>query len=213
MYGTLFFSSFLLAFSGAMMPGPLLTATIGASASRGPSAGPLFILGHGILELLLVGLLIMGLAPLLTSPAAFVLISLAGALIMLFMAFTMLRSLPGLSLGTIGSSHSSGSLMAAGALLSISNPYWIVWWGTIGLSFLVRAQQSGSAGIVSFFGGHILGDLVWYAAISFAVWRGRTLMTDRFYRLLIALCAGIIALFGLYFLVSGLRPVAEVLFR
>jgi threonine/homoserine/homoserine lactone efflux protein len=212
MYATLFFSSFLLAFSGAMMPGPLLTATIGAAATRGPVAGPLFIAGHGLLELLLVVFLILGLAPLLTSTPAFVLISLAGAVIMLFMAYSMFRSLPGLSLAAEIKPPSYTSLLTAGALLSVSNPYWTVWWGTIGLGFLLRAQRAGIPGVISFFAGHILGDLVWYAAVSVAVWHGRALLTDRIYRGLIAFCGVLIAAFGLYFLASGLEPVLEVLY-
>jgi threonine/homoserine/homoserine lactone efflux protein len=51
---TIFFSSFIIALSGAMMPGPLLTATISESSQRGVFAGPLLIVGHGILELLLL---------------------------------------------------------------------------------------------------------------------------------------------------------------
>ncbi|MEK6655195.1 MAG: LysE family transporter, partial [Thermodesulfobacteriota bacterium] len=60
---TIFFSSFLIALSGAMMPGPLLTAAIGEASRRGFIAGPLLVAGHGILELVLVAALLLGLAP------------------------------------------------------------------------------------------------------------------------------------------------------
>lgn len=75
----IFLSSFLLALSGAMMPGPLLTATIGESASRGPSTGPLLILGHGILEVALLLLLFLGLSPFFQSRWVFIAIALAGS--------------------------------------------------------------------------------------------------------------------------------------
>lgn len=57
----IFFSSFLIGFSGAMMPGPMLGVTISGSLKRGWIAGPLVVLGHGILELMLVIAMISGL--------------------------------------------------------------------------------------------------------------------------------------------------------
>ena len=78
---------------------------------------------------------------------------------MLFMAIDMLRNLPKLTLHTEKEDPKKGSLIGAGILLSISNPYWTIWWGTIGLSLLVRAQKTGTAGVASFFSGHILGIL------------------------------------------------------
>ena len=51
---TIFGSSFVIALSGALMPGPVLTVTVSESARRGAKAGPLMIFGHGILELALV---------------------------------------------------------------------------------------------------------------------------------------------------------------
>jgi len=46
-----------------MMPGPLLTITISESSQRGFFIGPALILGHAILELILVIALLFGLAP------------------------------------------------------------------------------------------------------------------------------------------------------
>ena len=56
----LFFSSFVVALSGALMPGPLLAVTLGNSPHYGWKFGPLAILGHGILELGLVSLVFLG---------------------------------------------------------------------------------------------------------------------------------------------------------
>ncbi|HEY1405238.1 MAG TPA: LysE family transporter, partial [Spirochaetota bacterium] len=61
---SIFGSSFLIALSGAMMPGTLLTVTVAESTRRGMIAGPLLILGHAILEFALLLALLFGLAPL-----------------------------------------------------------------------------------------------------------------------------------------------------
>lgn len=92
----IFFTSFGIAFSGALMPGPLLSATISESIRRGPSTGPLFILGHGILELILITALFLGLAPILVQEEVFIVIALTGGGFMIFMAVGMLKGIPGL---------------------------------------------------------------------------------------------------------------------
>ena len=43
-------TSFIVALSGALMPGPLLTVTVGEAARRGFWAGPLIMVGHALLE-------------------------------------------------------------------------------------------------------------------------------------------------------------------
>ena len=86
----IFGTSFVIALSGALMPGPLLTATIAESSRRGFIAGPLLIGGHAILEMALIGALLLGLAPFLQKPAVFTIIALAGAGILLWMAVGML---------------------------------------------------------------------------------------------------------------------------
>jgi threonine/homoserine/homoserine lactone efflux protein len=79
---TIFFSSFIIALSGAMMPGPLLTATISESSQRGVFTGPLLIVGHGILELLLLVALVFGIAPFLQRGDVFAVVAISGGIIL-----------------------------------------------------------------------------------------------------------------------------------
>lgn len=202
---TIFISSFIIALSGALMPGPLLTATISESSQRGFIMGPLLIAGHGILELALVMALLLGLAPYLQQPAVFVATSLAGAVILLWMAFGMFRSLPSLSLFCHGERKGGTHPIAGGILMSAANPYWIIWWATIGLGYILYSWQFGFWGVAFFFAGHILADLVWYSAVAAAVSRGRHFLTDRLYRGLIGGCAVFLVLFAGYFAYAGFQ--------
>jgi threonine/homoserine/homoserine lactone efflux protein len=206
-FGGIFISSFLIAFSGALMPGPLLSATISETGKRGWKVGPLYMLGHGILEALLIAGLFLGLAPLLTSGAAFILIAFAGGLFMLWMAWGMFRSLPTLTLAA-GGTEKGGSLPLTGALLSLANPYWIIWWATIGLGYVLIAGKLGFSGVLAFFLGHILADLLWYAFVSLAVHKGRRILPDRVYRGLIAFCAVFLVGYAVFLLYSGIVRLA-----
>jgi len=200
----IFFSSFMIALSGALMPGPLLTVTISEATRRGTVAGPLMILGHGILELALVLALLAGLAPFLQRDDVFIGIALAGGGILLWMAITMFRSLPGLSLNFSAGERKKKNLVLAGIVFSLANPYWLIWWASIGLGYIVYSVQFGVAGVSSFFAGHILVDFAWYAFISFGVAKGRRYFSDRAYRRLIGGCALFLLLFSGYFLYSGI---------
>ena len=206
----IFFASFGLAFSGAMMPGPLLTVTISESPRKGFITGPLLILGHAILEVALLALLLLGLAPLFSSPVFFSVISLAGGGILVWMGIGMLKSLPVLSVSWEGSGNRKNNLILQGILMSLANPYWTIWWATIGIGYILRSLRFGIPGIAVFFAGHILADLVWYSLVSGTISRGKKLFTDRVYRWLIGVCASFLLAFAIYFFISGIRKIAEM---
>jgi len=201
----IFSSSFVIALSGALMPGPLLTMTVSESSRRGAIAGPLLILGHGILELALVIALLLGMAPFLTRDEVFVVIALIGGIILFWMAVSMFRSLPTLRLELAASSGESKNLIIAGILFSLANPYWTIWWASIGLGYIMSSLKFGITGVVAFFSGHILADLSWYCLISFSVAKGRRFFSDTSYRWLIGVCASFLFLFAVYFFYSGIQ--------
>lgn len=201
----IFFSSFIIAMSGALMPGPLLTVTISESTRRGALVGPLMILGHGILELVLIIALLTGLAPLLVREDVFVGIALTGGGILLWMAFAMFRSIPGLHLDLqIKEEKKSRNLVLAGILFSLANPYWTIWWASIGLGYILHSVKFGIAGVAAFYTGHILADLAWYAFVSLGIAAGRKFFSDTVYRRLIGGCAVFLLLFACYFFYSGI---------
>lgn len=204
---TIFTSSFLIALSGALMPGPLLTVTVSESVRRGVIAGPLIILGHGILELTLVMALLLGMAPLLQRDDVFIFISLAGGSILFWMAFSMFKNLPNISLDLTAEGEKTQNLVVAGVVFSLANPYWIIWWASIGLGYIVHSFKFGVIGIAVFFLGHILADLAWYTLISFGVAKGKRFFNDIFYRRLIGGCASFLLVFSCYFLYSGLEKI------
>ena len=86
----LLFSAFLIGFSGAMMPGPMLGVTIDGSLKKGFIAGPLVVLGHGILELALILVMALGIKDLFANPTIAGYIGLAGGLYLAWMGYGMI---------------------------------------------------------------------------------------------------------------------------
>jgi len=190
-----------------MMPGPMLTATISESSRRGIWTGPLLVAGHGILELALLVALMVGLAPLLLQEGVFTGIALSGSVILLWMAYGIFRSLPSLRLEWQASGEKQGRLILYGVLLSLANPYWYIWWATIGLGYIAQCRMSGISGIAVFFVGHILGDLAFYGLLSATVAKGSSFLSDRLYRQVIGGCGIFLVVFACYFAFAGLQKI------
>jgi len=189
------------------MPGPLLTVTVSESTRRGAITGPLVIFGHGILELSLITALLLGMGPLLQRDDVFIFISLMGGGILLWMAFSMFRNLPDLSLEIVPKHEKRRNLVISGILFSLANPYWLIWWASIGLGYILHSVKFGIIGVAAFFLGHILADLTWYTLISFGVAKGRRFFNDIFYRRLIGSCATFLMIFSCYFFYSGILKI------
>lgn len=195
------FTSFVVALSGALVPGPLFTFTVAESAKRGAAAGPLIIIGHGMLELSLVVLIILGIVPFLASPSARTLISVAGGIALIYMGYRLIRDSRTGRLLISGEAGQSGiHCVLSGVVGSISNPYWSLWWLTIGMGYLVSSLKFGVIGVAVFFTGHILADLGWYSLISLGISKGKKIMGDKGYRFLLFLCGASLVVFGIWFL-------------
>ena len=200
----LFITAFLVGLSGAMMPGPLLTVTIAESARRGFKAGPLIVLGHAILELALIIALLAGLSFYLKKPLVTNIISIVGGAFLLFIGLNMIRDVLAGRATLEGSGNDVKGVnmhpVMAGILVSVSNPFWIVWWATIGLTYLTMALKSGVMGITSFFSGHIMADLLWYSLVAAAIAGGRRFINPQVYQGIIVLCGLFLIGLGGYFI-------------
>jgi len=191
--------------SGALMPGPVLTVTIAEATKRGFWAGPLIVLGHGIIEFSLFVALVLGLGTLLKHNLVFGIVGVGGGIVLIGMGIGMVRGTRTATLKLDLDAGERSRPVIAGLLTSISNPYFIIWWATIGLSYIALSQQHGIMGLGSFYSGHIMADVVWYFAVAAAVTVGKKIMSDHTYRWIIGLCGGFLVLLGLYFGSAGVK--------
>ncbi len=134
-------------------------------------------------------------------------IGLVGGLVLLLMAGDMLRSLATLSLQHPNPPPFCTHPVRAGLLLSALNPYFWIWWATIGLGLLTESfTRRGRTGSMVFYTGHIAADFAWYALVAALIASGGPLLSDPVYRGLIALCAATLLLFGARFLWFSAHP-------
>lgn len=197
----LWFTSFVIGLSGAVMPGPVLAVTVSHVARQGVIAGPLVVLGHAILEAALLVALVLGLGPLLIRSGVAGVVGGVGALILVWLAWGMFRSLPRLTLSVEPGAARKAGPVRDGILLSLANPFWTLWWATVGLSLTAMALETplGWWGLVIFYFGHISADFLWYLLVALLVAKGRRFINDTAYRWLVGVCAGFLVFFALYF--------------
>jgi threonine/homoserine/homoserine lactone efflux protein len=198
-------TSFIVALSGALMPGPLLTLTVGEAARRGFWAGPLIIVGHALLELALVLLLLAGVGVWLHRPVVLGLVGVAGAAMLAWMGLGLLKASRHSHLEFDPQADSGLHPILGGICMSAANPYWLIWWLTIGLGYVMFSMKFGVLGVALFFTGHILADFAWYTLVSGAVAQGRRFISDRLYRGFLAACGVFLFGFGGYFGIQGVK--------
>ncbi|MGE5379676.1 MAG: LysE family transporter [Methylocystaceae bacterium] len=203
-------TAFLVALSGALMPGPLLTVTITETARRGFKVVPQLMLGHALLELMLVMALVTGLAALLTRETVSGAIGLIGGLFLLYLGWGMVSevylgrvSLEAAAIQSQDAEKRSLHPVLTGALVSISNPYWSLWWATMGLNYVALALKQGTIGVTAFYTGHITADLTWYFVIGAAIAGGRKFLSNTVYRVIISICGLFLLGLGVYFIRYG----------
>ncbi len=194
----IFFAALTLGFSGAMMPGSLLTYTIKQSLSCGPRSGFIITLGHALLELVLLVLIFLGLNIILQSGAAQITIGILGGLMLVYMGFDMIiKSIKNKVSVQADSGRSGGNMLLSGALISAANPYFLIWWAVVGLGYVMKSYETlGTAGVIVYYIGHISADFIWYGAVSIIVGSTRRFIKQTPYRVIIAVLGGLLIFFG-----------------
>ena len=180
--------AFVVGLSGAMSPGSYLTVTIARTMQRGPLSAALMLVGHALLEAALLVGFAFGLQRVLRLSGVTLVLAFVGGAVLLWLGFSLLR---GAVRGTIAEDlevaegeavpESHLGAVAQGAVVSISNPWWTLWWATIGVKLAADGLAIGTIGVIAFFVGHQLADVAWYGFVITVVHKGKALLTPRSY--------------------------------
>lgn len=187
--------------SGAMQPGPV-TATAIAMGTRNRYAGILIAVGHGIIEFPLIVVIILGMGKFFEMPKVKIAIGLAGGIFLLLMAIQSILSLK------VKLNNQSRVLkdkpITAGIILSAGNPYFLLWWATVGLALATQAKQWGIWAFALFALAHWSVDLIWLQILSWFSNKGSVLLGPKGMRIVLMICAAALFFFGLFFIYNAL---------
>jgi threonine/homoserine/homoserine lactone efflux protein len=163
--------SFLTALTGAMSPGPLFTYTIIKSIQkkkRGYLMAIWIILGHALLEIVVILVLLAGFSYFITDPIVILIIGIVGCIVLIIFGSLLIKDLVKNEIPTdfldqkIKPDNNKNELsnteiltadqgdaeskekkpidnpVIGGILVSMANPYWWIWWATFGITFMIE---------------------------------------------------------------------------
>ena len=191
----------IVSVSGVMAPGPLFAANVSYGLKGGAKTGIKMAIGHTIVELPLVILLGIGVFSLEIFPEFRTIISILGAITLFVFATLQIKTV--LKKERVKVSNPKQGPLVAGVLLSALNPFFIIWWLSIGFKLISDAMILWSfAGILIMFVLHIWMDFVWLGAVSFFASKSSGILSNRNYKVLMLGISGMLVYFGITFLIE-----------
>ena len=204
----IFIFSFLVALTGALSPGPLLTFTIYKSLKqkRGYLAAIYILLGHATIEFALIIALLAGASLIFQNIIFLTLVGFIGGMFLVIYGIFAIRGVLKTDFETNFTLEENivkgykGNSYVGGILVSLSNPFWTFWWAVVGLSLMMSFDITLSMPIemLLFFIGHELGDIVWYLPLSLFVYYGGKTLNPKIYKYVLIGCGVFMIVFGIY---------------
>jgi len=189
----------IISASGVMSPGPLFAANITYGLKQGTKAGIKIAIGHSLVELPLVILLGIGILSLEIFPEFKTIISILGAITLFVFAFIQIKS-------TLKKNEKSETKLKqgpiiTGVVLSALNPFFIIWWLTIGLKLISDAMAIWAfVGILIVFVLHVWMDFVWLGSTAFLISKSKKIISNTNYKIIMLALSVILIYFGITFL-------------
>ena len=185
--------------SGVMSPGPLFAANVMYGLREGKISGIKLAIGHTIVEFPLILLLGLGLFSIESIPEIRTAVTILGAAGLFVFAILQIRSVTKKEFN-LEIKRGQGPFVA-GILLSALNPFFIIWWLTIGLVLISESIQNfGIIGIVILFLFHIWMDYAWLFTIATFSSKAKNYLSKRNFKIMIIGLSVILIYFGIDFL-------------
>jgi threonine/homoserine/homoserine lactone efflux protein len=190
----------VISLSGVIMPGLMFGVTLTKSL-KSPWAGTQIALGHAVIEIPLILLVYFGFIRFSPNNAVQLVLSLLGGGMIIALGISMFRTRAELVRKGMDSPHNA---FVAGIITSALNPFFWLWWVTIGTMLVMKFLDFGVAGLIVFIAVHWACDLVWLSFLSNVIYRTRTLWGQKFQEWLFIACSLLLVGFGSWYAISGI---------
>jgi len=207
-----FITVVLISASGALAPGPLFFATIMVGMKGGGKAGLEVSIGHTAAEFPLVVLLAYGLGHFLGLSHVQVALGVIGGgtiialgLLQVYESYRAFKR--GAKVNNEAIKRKTSKYLNPffiGFALSMFNPFFLLWWATIGLALIAEALALAAfTGILLMYVFHVWMDYAWLTFTAAAVHKSEKLVSSRTYNMVLAFLCALLILLGVNFITKS----------
>ena len=194
-------SVIVISLSGVLAPGPMFAVTL-AKSYKSPFAGALIAVGHSVVEVPLILLIYFGFAHFFENSIVQLALSIVGGGMIIWLSISLFRARAEVVHGEKDLPYNATT---AGIITSGLNPFFLLWWATVGSMLIARMASYGAGGLTAFIFVHWSCDLLWLSLVSVLIYKTQALWGKRFQEGLFIVCSLVLAGFGVWFIVSGIQ--------
>ncbi len=198
---TVLLSVVVISLSGVMMPGPMFAVAL-AKSFRSPWAGVQLSLGHAVVEVPIILLIYFGFARFFDNNIVQLVLSILGSGMIIWLGIGMFRART--EIVTKGKDLPY-SAFTAGIFASGLNPFFLLWWATVGSMLIMLIMDFGIGGLIVFIIVHWLCDLLWLSLVSVVVYKTHSLWGRKLQEWVFIASSMLLVGFGIWFVVSGIQ--------
>lgn len=197
----------ILTASGAFAPGPLFVATISHGTKHGAKTGFAFSIAHTVVEFSLIMFFALGLLTIASEPIVKIVIGATGGIVLIaFGTFQIRNSIISTPEEIKIPKSSYRHLFFIGLAFTGLNPYFIIWWLTVGAQLIIMALEFAAlVGVIFMFICHIWMDYAWLTGVAYLSKKGTNVMGLKWYKPLMIIFGVVLIYFGITFILGAAR--------
>jgi len=197
-------STVIISVSGALSPGPLTASAVAVGTRRFAKGGFLIAFGHMLFEfpyVLIIASLSSSIGFFLKNVYVSYALTLVVLVFILFFSYLMIKE--GVGVMKTGTSQMSKSKsyslnpILVGVILTGFNPYFLLWWLSVGLPLIQLSMNVGLPLLLLMYGAHVWMDYFWLTLMGFAGESSVKILKSKGYGVLLILLGLILALFAI----------------